>query len=209
MWNHVVYLPLSFVHWKVWQTVSCSSPTFSCLPNAPACFSRVHVCQAVCLFSLFFSGSFSAVSDSLRQLRRKVSMLTKFSATALFTSSNNFLFLLLLPPYKRAENTVMISRTSFASSSSNLTFSSPLLIIITSTSLAAQIANTSEQHHDLHTQDCPIPWPHKSRTQVLRQSEGVYLYALIPIFSLVLQGWDSEVLSILSCSSSCHFPGPE
>ena len=71
------------------------------------------------------------------------SLLSKFSATALFTSSNSFLFLLLLLPYRRAENTVMISRTSFASSSSNLTFSSPLLIIITSTSLASQMANTS------------------------------------------------------------------
>ena len=42
------------------------------------------------------------------------------SSTACFTPSNNFWFLRERLPYSRAENTVMISRTSWANSSSNV-----------------------------------------------------------------------------------------
>src|SRR5690606_31942035 len=64
------------------------------------------------------------------------------ASTACRTPSSSFWFLRERLPYSLAENTVMISSTSFAKSSSNVV-SSPWLRITTSTPLASQIANTS------------------------------------------------------------------
>jgi hypothetical protein len=65
------------------------------------------------------------------------------ASTACFTPSSSFWFLRLRLPYRRAENTVMISSTSFAKSSSNVV-SSPWLML-GGTGLADLKAGVSNQ----------------------------------------------------------------